>query len=162
MHVHIITVSDRASLGEYEDQSGPRIRVWLEKYAADRNVPIAISAEVLPDDADTLRAALLAACERRVNGIITTGGTGVGPRDITPDVVTSLADKTIPGIMEHIRLKCGAQNSLALLSRSIAAVRAQTVMYTLPGNPKAIDDYMPEILKTIHHVVALVQGEQVH
>lgn len=162
MHIHIITVSDRASRGEYEDKGGPRIQVWLKKYAAERDVAIDVSVEILPDDAETLRTAILAACDREMDVILTTGGTGVGPRDLTPDVVTGIADKIVPGIMEHIRLRHGQENPLALLSRGVAAVRGRTAIYTLPGSPKAVDEYMPEILKTLDHVVALIQGRQAH
>ena len=117
MRVHIVTVSDRASRGDYKDKSGPQIRVWLEQYAAERDLALSITGEIVPDDARTLRTALLNVCDRQVDAIFTTGGTGVGPRDITPDIVTAIAEKTIPGIMEHIRLLHGRDNPLALLSQ---------------------------------------------
>jgi molybdopterin biosynthesis enzyme MoaB len=94
--------------------------------------------------------------------VITTVGTGVGPREITPEVVTSLADKLIPGTMEHIRLTPGAQKPNALLSRSVAAVMGQTLVYTLPGSVKAVDEYMGEIVKTLDHLVFTLHGLDTH
>ena len=162
MKIHIITVSDRASRGEYEDRSGPRIRAMLEEYARARGKEFTLSAEIVADEVERLREALLRACGVGADVVITTGGTGVGPRDITPEVVLAIADKTIPGIMEHIRLVFGQRNPLALLSRSVAAVRGRTVIYALPGSVKAVEEYVPEILKTVEHVVGLVRGAQVH
>ena len=94
--------------------------------------------------------------------IFTTGGTGVGPRDITPDVVTELCDKFIPGIMDHIRLKFGADKPNALLSRSVAGVAGSTLIYTLPGSVRAVQEYMQEILKTLEHLILTLHGLDDH
>ena len=101
----IITLSDRASRKEYEDRSGPRIRELLNDFFSRSRWHTEIETMILPDDAQLLRTELESARDSGIDVIFTTGGTGISPRDITPDVVTSLADKTIPGIMEHIRLK---------------------------------------------------------
>ena len=162
MNVHIITVSDRASRGEYDDRSGPRIRALIEAFARERGFDAQITAKLVPDEAEVLPDALLLSSDGGADVVLTTGGTGIGPRDITPEVVTAIADKTIPGIMENIRLLHGQKNPLALLSRSMAVVHGQTVIYALPGSVKAVEEYVPEILKTLQHVVALVQGKQVH
>jgi molybdopterin adenylyltransferase len=91
--------------------------------------------------------------------IFTTGGTGIGPRDITPEVVTEFSDKLVPGIMDHIRMKYGQTIPNALLSRSVAAVKDKTLIYTLPGSVKAVTEYMDEILKTIDHLFKMLNGE---
>ncbi len=158
----IITLSDRASQGVYEDQSGPRARKLLEAFCEQNRWRPQIESIVLPDDADRLRAELIAARDEGVDVVITTGGTGIGPRDITPEVVTSLADKLIPGIMEHIRLTYGAQKPNALLSRSVAAVMGKTLVYSLPGSVKAVDEYLGEILKTMAHAVYMLHSLDAH
>jgi len=158
----VITVSDRASRGEYEDKSGPRIKELLAEFFADKRWHLRIESTVVPDDSAGLKAELVSARDKGVDVVFTTGGTGVGPRDITPEVVTSLADKIIPGIMEHIRAKFGESNPNALLSRSVAAVLGQTVVYTLPGSVKSVDEYMPEILRTMEHLILMLHGLDTH
>ncbi len=90
--------------------------------------------------------------------IFTTGGTGIGPRDITPDVIRPLLDREIPGIMDHIRIKYGTALPQALLSRSVAGVIAKTQVYALPGSPKAVEEYLAEILKILIHATLMVHG----
>lgn len=162
LRILVITLSDRASCGEYEDRSGPCVRALLEDFLRGTRWHPEIETMVLPDDACRLKTEIEAACDAGVDVIFTTGGTGVGPRDITPDVVASLADKTIPGIMEQIRVKFGQENPNALLSRGIAAVLGQTLVYTLPGSVKAVEEYMKEILKTMGHLIFMLHGLDVH
>ena len=97
--VHVITLSDRAAAGEYEDRSGPRLRELLEGYFEETRWHAEIVSEVLPDDADRLRLVVSGACDAGADAIFTTGGTGVGPRDQAPETVAALCDKTIPGII---------------------------------------------------------------
>lgn len=162
LRIKIITMSDRAGRGEYEDRSGPQIRALVEPFLCERRWRPEFEAEILPDDPAGLTSALTDARDSGVHVVLTTGGTGVGPRDITPDVVAALADKTIPGIMEHIRLKYGQQKPNALLSRSLAAVMGNTLVYTLPGSMSAVKEYVPEILKTMEHLVLTVHGVDRH
>ncbi len=109
-----------------------------------------------------LRREILAGREQGVDVLITTGGTGVGPRDIAPETVEPLCDKLIPGIMEHIRAKFGANNPRARLSRAIAGVAGTTQIYTLPGSVRAVEEYMPEILVTLEHVADTLHGKDTH
>jgi len=155
---HIITVSDRASRAEYGDRSGPEVVNGLQKYFSGRAWITQWTQEIVPDEADRLRGALQAACEGGAKVVFTTGGTGIGPRDITPEVVLGLADKIIPGVMEQVRLKYGSEHPNALLSRSVAAVVGKTLIYALPGSPKAVEEYMGEILKSLEHALLMVQG----
>ena len=97
-----------------------------------------------------------------MDAVFTTGGTGIGPRDITPDVIETMADRLIPGIMEHIRIQFGAEKPNALLSRSIAAVMGQTLVYALPGSVRAVSEYMGEILKTFEHALLMIHGIDAH
>lgn len=158
----VITLSDRAAAGEYADRSGPRIRELLEDFFATRRWRPAITNCVLPDDPDALRLQILHAKECGVDMIFTTGGTGVGPRDITPETVAPLCDKLIPGIMEHIRAKYGRQHPRARLSRTLAGVAGQTQIYCLPGSVRAVEEYVPEILDTVEHLVYMLHGLDVH
>ena len=160
--VKIITLSDRASRGEYTDLSGPRIRARVEEFLADRKWPPVFETVVIPDDAKALGRELKAARESGWDAVFTTGGTGVGQRDITPEVVAGQCDKLIPGIMEQIRLKYGADNPAALLSRSVAGVMGQTAVFSLPGSVKAVEEYMTEILKNLEHLLLMIHGLDVH
>ncbi len=94
--------------------------------------------------------------------IFTCGSTGVGPRDIAPETVESVSEKTIPGIMENIRIKYGKDRPSVLLSRSVAAIAATTQIYTLPGSVRAVEEYLAEILKTLDHAILMIHGIDAH
>ena len=94
--------------------------------------------------------------------VFTTGGTGIGPRDFTVDKIKPMLDKEIPGIMEMIRMKYGAEKPNALVSRSIAGVMGQSLLFSLPGSVRAVDEYMTEILKSLMHLVYMLHGLDRH
>jgi len=154
----VITLSDRASAGEYEDRSGPRVRKHLVDHFSATRWHLETTVTVLPDDADRLRETLAGLRDAGADLVFTTGGTGVGPRDVTPDVIAGMADKLVPGIMDAVRLKHGMEKPNALLSRSVAAVMGSTLVYALPGSVPAVDEYMSEILKTVEHLVKMLHG----
>jgi molybdenum cofactor synthesis domain-containing protein len=158
----LITLSDRAHRGEYTDRSGPMMAKLIGKFAESKNIKTDIQKSVLPDDADRLLAELSAARSDGVDVVFTTGGTGVGPRDITPEVVTSFCEKTIPGIMEAIRIKYGAEKPNALLSRSVAGVSGRMLVFALPGSVKAVAEYLAEIEKTLEHLLLMLHGLDAH
>jgi molybdopterin adenylyltransferase len=160
--IHIITLSDRASKGEYEDKSGPRLKELIEEFFKSVNYPLSIVNSLIPDDPVHLKKLLLKAREDKADLIFTTGGTGIGPRDFTPDVVKPLLDKEIPGIMDMIRLKYGAEKPNALVSRSIAGVMDQSLIFTLPGSVKAVNEYLPEIFKSLMHLIYMLHGLDNH
>ncbi len=157
-----ITLSDRASRGEYSDRSGPRAQELLRKLGASLPWPVAIDSLLLPDDAGRLRAELLAARDHGIDAVFTLGSTGVGPRDIAPETVAGVCEKQIPGIMEAIRAKYGADNPRALLSRGVVGLAGSTLVYTIPGSVKAVDEYMAEIERTLKHLVLMVHGIDAH
>lgn len=155
--IRIVTLSDSASNGVYEDKSGPKINEMLKSHfgpASDMTV------EVIPDEKDRLLELLEKYYAEDADAVFTTGGTGVGPRDITPETVEDFADKLVPGIMEYIRFKYGAKYPNALLSRSVAAVKGSMVIYCLPGSVRAAAEYTEEILKTIDHLFDMIKGER--
>ncbi len=159
--VLIITLSDRAFRGEYSDLSGPAISARLTEFFPSVDWQFNIDSVLIPDDDEKLRG-LLQSSSVRYNLIITTGGTGIGPRDITVETVVPLLKKEIPGIMEFIRIKYGTEKPNALLSRGVAGIIGKSLIYTLPGSVRAVDEYMTEILKTLKHTVFMQYGIDAH
>ena len=158
----IVTLSDRASRGEYADKSGPQITNLTKKYLSEINRNTEIKQVLIPDDAELLRFQVEQAIDEEIDIIFTTGGTGIGTRDITPETVKPLLDKEIPGIMELIRMKYGMKKPAALLSRGIAGLKNKTLIYTLPGSVKAVTEYCEEILPTIEHSLYMIYSLDNH
>ena len=160
--VMVITLSDRASRGEYSDRSGPRIEQLLSTFFETEGWKNTVERKLIPDDAEALDSLLKDARENQVDIVITTGGTGIGPRDITPDVVKPFIEKEIPGIMELIRFKYGSLKPNALISRAVAGVMRNTLVYTLPGSVKAVEEYMSEIIPTLRHSIYMLHSLDAH
>ena len=161
-HIAVITLSDRASAGEYEDKSGPAIMQAFETHYGQNNRPTKIHVDVIPDEAQVLTSLIEKYVEKEYDIIVTTGGTGIGPRDITPETIRPLLDKEISGIMDFVRMKYGAEKPHALLTRSLAGVKKDTLVYCLPGSVKAVNEYMEEILKVLDHQIYMLHGLDVH
>lgn len=159
--VLIITLSDRAYKGEYQDLSGPKVSEKITEFFTSEGWSHNIKTALIPDEAVILRD-LLKDAGNKCNIIITTGGTGIGPRDITPETVVPLLSKEIPGIMEYIRIKYGTEKSAALLSRGVAGITGKSLIYTLPGSVRAVEEYMNEILKTLKHTIYMQYGVDKH
>jgi len=157
----IITLSDRASRGVYEDKSGPTVTEILEKHFQKLNWRLETQNIIIPDSEEQLRENLESSL---INSdiIITTGGTGIGPRDITPDVMKPFIKKEIPGIMEMIRWKYGVEKPAALISRALAGVNGKTLLFALPGSVRAVGEYMAEINKHLEHLIYMIGGVERH
>lgn len=162
MKVQIITLSDRASKGIYEDRSGPMIKDLIAAHLNSVNRHFLIENTILPDDRKLLRETIENAVCQNADMIVTTGGTGIGPRDISPDVIKPMLEKEITGIMELVRVKYGMQNPNAVISRSVAGTIGNTLVYCLPGSPKAISEYMAEILPTLEHSIKMIYAIDSH
>src|SRR5512141_320750 len=162
LRVSIITLSDRASGGMYKDLSGPKIKEMLHSFFSAKNRRFEINNVLIPDDADALRKLLVEYKNDAPDFIFTTGGTGIGERDITVETVSEMLDKQLPGIMELIRVKYGMEKPNALLSRGVAGTMGKTVVYTLPGSVKAVTEYMTEITKTMDHTLFMLHGIDKH
>jgi molybdenum cofactor synthesis domain-containing protein len=160
--VSIITLSDRASGGVYEDRSGPKIKELLNSFFSARDQRFDIHNVLIPDDADALQKLLIQHRNDESDFIFTTGGTGIGERDITVETVSAMLDKQLPGIMELIRVKYGMEKPNALLSRGIAGTMGKSMVYTLPGSVKAVTEYMCEITKTMDHALFMLHGIDKH
>ncbi len=154
----IITLSDRASAGEYTDISGRVIEKKLAGFYEENQMSYSHVRKIIPDEPALLEETIDEMIEEDFDFIFTTGGTGIGPRDITPDVIRPMLDREIPGIMDHIRMKYGETLPQALLSRSVAGVIATTQVYALPGSPKAVEEYLSEILKILNHATLMLHG----
>jgi molybdenum cofactor synthesis domain-containing protein len=162
LNIKIITLSDRASQGVYEDKSGPAIKRKTEEFLTNKNRHVHFEHIVIPDDPQKLEREISDAIAAETDIIFTTGGTGIGPRDFTPDVVKSMLDKEIPGIMEVIRVKYGMKKPNVLLSRSVAGTINKTLIYTIPGSQKAVHEYLTEILPTVEHSLYMLHGMDFH
>ena len=160
-NVLIITLSDRAFRGEYEDLSGPAIRDRLSGFFTERKCEAVIKMQLVPDDRAILQD-MVRDASKTMHLIFTTGGTGIGPRDITIEAVKPLLSKEIPGIMELIRVKYGTENPCALLGRGVAGITGNSLIFTLPGSLKAVNEYLNEILKILEHAIAMMYGADSH
>jgi molybdenum cofactor synthesis domain-containing protein len=158
----IITLSDRASKGEYEDKSGPFLSGLLKEYMEREGYKTENQLSLIPDDPDLLQQRLFEAKEKGLDMVFTTGGTGIGIHDITPETVMPFLDREIPGIMEMIRTKYGLLKPAALLSRGVAGVMGKMLVFTLPGNPRAVEEYCNEIFPVLPHAFFMLAGIDNH
>jgi molybdenum cofactor synthesis domain-containing protein len=154
----VITVSDACSLGEREDTSGAALIQLLTEAGAE-----IVKSRILSDDLDPLVQALKACAEREdVNLIITTGGTGLGPRDNTPEATQQVIDREAPGIAEAIRAESLKTTPMAMISRGVCGVRAGTLIINLPGSPKAVKESFAVIAPVLSHAIDLLEGRTAH
>jgi molybdopterin adenylyltransferase len=154
--IGIVTVSDRASRGEYEDQGGPAIRAWLQ--SALTSVWEAVP-RVIPDDRGGIEATLAALCdEAGCCLVVTTGGTGPAPRDVTPEATEAVCAKMLPGFGELMRGVSLRHVPTAILSRQTAGIRGATLIVNLPGKPSAIAECLDAVFPAIPYCVDLIGG----
>jgi len=158
----IITLSDRASKGEYADRSGPAIAALLEAFFKNTKKSYQIDNKLIPDDTSKLMELLDWSENQSYDFVFLTGGTGIGPRDISPEVLKNWIDKEIPGIMEMIRVKYGQQKPAALLSRSIAGIKNNCLAFALPGSVRAVEEYCNEIIPLLNHAQLMLHSIDAH
>ena len=158
MNARILILSDAASRGERKDLSGPALRDVLEAAGW-----IVASIEILPDDLLTIQRTLKALTDGSdCDLIVTTGGTGVGPRDVTPEATRSVIEKEIPGLAELMRAEGLKTTRRAVLSRGLVGVRNAKLIVNLPGSPRGARESLESILDLLPHVVDLIQGRTAH
>ena len=160
--IKVITLSDRAYEGIYQDKSGPLIEKLSKDWFQSQDYICETSRVVIPDEKETLERELQMALSKNFDIIYTNGSTGIGPRDIAPEIIKSFIDLEIPGIMDLIRMKYGAEKPNALLSRSIAGVKKQTLVFSVPGSTKAVNEYLTEIHKILMHTFLMLNGIDSH
>jgi len=151
----IITLSDKGSRGERADESGQVIRDLITGIGAS-----AVHYEILPDE----KALIVEALERlsgseRVDLILTTGGTGVAPRDVTPEATRDVIDRELPGMAEAMRAESLKKTPNAMISRAVAGIRNQTLIVNLPGSPKAVRENLAVILPALAHTIEKIKGD---
>ncbi len=150
----ILTISDKGSRGQRRDDSGPAIREALPK----ENYQVA-SYEAIPDEADVIARKLTEWADGGLDLILTTGGTGLGPRDVTPEATLQVVERLVPGIAEAVRAASLVKTPFAMLSRAVAGVRGQCLIINLPGSPRAARECLEVIGPVIPHAVQIIQGE---
>lgn len=156
MKVAILTLSDKGSRGERIDASGTALSSWL----AEREITTS-RTEIIPDDAGLIAAKLAQwADSREFDLILTTGGTGVSPRDVTPDATLKVVDRVIPGFGEMMRAKSLEKTRHAAISRAIAGIRKHTLIVNLPGSPRGAVENLEIVWPAVSHAVAKIQGDQ--
>ena len=154
--IGIVTVSDRASRGEYEDRGGPAIHDYLSEILTSEWKPV---ARVVPDELETVTATLRELCDvAQCCLVITTGGTGPAARDITPEATEAVAEKLMPGFGELMRKVSLEKVPTAILSRQTAVIRGGTLIVNLPGQPKAIRECLDAVFPAIPYCIDLIGG----
>lgn len=157
--IAILTVSDRASRGEYEDLGGPAVERWLRAAVAN---PCDYVRRIVPDGLESVRDALIELCDRGgADLVLTTGGTGPAPRDLTPEAMHEVMEKELPGFGELMRRASLAQVPTAILSRQTAGIRGRTLIVNLPGKPSAIDICLAAVFPAMPYCLELIGARPV-
>ena len=155
LNAGVLTISDKGAQGQRYDESGKVIKDTLSH--AGGNI---IKYEVIPDETEAISHKLAEwADEGDVDVIITTGGTGLSQRDVTPEATLSVTDRVVPGITEAMRIKTLSKTPMAMLSRAVAGVRGKCLIINLPGSPRAVAECLEVILPVIPHAVEIIKGE---
>ena len=159
MNIGRITISDRAAAGIYEDRGGPEIEKVLNEYFPGAKYQSAI----VPDEVKVISETLIAfADEMQCDLIVTTGGTGISTRDVTPEATRAVLEKELPGFTEIMRVQSFAKVKTAILSRAVAGTRGATLIVNLPGKPTAVRECLEILAPAIREGVAHLRGEDPH
>jgi molybdenum cofactor synthesis domain-containing protein len=152
----VVTVSDSSSRGERADLGGPAVAAALEK----RNFRI-VAREIVPDEESAIREALIRLSEQ-ARFVVTTGGTGIAPRDVTPEATRAVCDRLIEGVAERMRSEGTKATKFAALSRAVCGVRGQSVILNLPGKPAGAVECLEAVADLIPHILQLLSGNTGH
>lgn len=155
MKAGILTLSDKGARGERIDLSGPALTDWLGRNGVETAV-----YEMIPDDMELISAKLAEwADSGAMDIILTTGGTGVSPRDVTPEATMKILERVIPGLGELMRFRSLAKTPSAAISRAVAGIRSRTLIINLPGSPKGAVENLEAVWDAVPHAVAKIQGD---
>lgn len=154
LKVAVLTLSDKGSKGEREDKSGQVIIKAIKKIGAE-----VVSYDILPDDKSMIKKKLLSLC-KKADLILTTGGTGLSPRDVTPEATREVIKQEVPGIAEAMRYEGLKKTPSAMLSRAVAGIRDRTLIINLPGSPVAVQENLSVILPCIPHAIEKIKGSE--
>lgn len=158
MLLAVLTISDRCSRGEMTDTAGPAVVALLRGQWPDAEVRTGL----LPDDEDAIAATLGHLCRSDVALVLTTGGTGLGPRDRTPEATRRVIDREAPGLAEAMRTQGAAKNQYAWLSRAVAGLKGSTLIVNLPGSKRGAEESLTTILPLLKHGIEVAAGGQRH
>ena len=152
----VVTVSDSSARGEREDLGGPAVAATLEK----RNFRV-VAREVVPDDESAIRDVLIR-LTAQARFLVTTGGTGIAPRDVTPEATRAVCDRLLEGVAERMRWEGSKSTKFAALSRALCGVRRQSVILNLPGKPSGAVESLESVIDLIPHALQLLSGDTKH
>jgi len=155
IEVGILTISDKGARGEREDRSGKVIEEIVKKIEGEVKY-----YRIIPDEEEIIQDELIKAVDKlHLDLILTTGGTGLGKRDVTPEATLAVIEKEVPGISEIIRSESFKQTNRAILSRGVAGIRKKSLIINLPGSPKGVKESLEIILKALPHGIEIIKGE---
>lgn len=155
IEVGILTISDKGARGEREDQSGKVIEEIVKKIEGEVKY-----YRIIPDEKEIIQDELVKAVDKlHLDLILTTGGTGLGKRDVTPEATLAVIEKEVPGISEIIRSESFKKTNRAILSRGVAGIRKNSLIINLPGSPKGVKESLEIILKVLPHGIEIIKGE---
>jgi molybdopterin adenylyltransferase len=155
INIGILTISDKGSQGQRQDKSGEVIREAVTHLES-----AVIKYEIVPDEADIIAGKLTEWADGgEVDVILTTGGTGLSRRDVTPEATLAIIDKEVPGFAEAMRSKSLEKTPMAVLSRAVAGLRGQCLIINLPGSPKAVRECLEVVIPAVPHAVEIIKGE---
>ncbi len=149
----VITVSDRCARGEAEDRSGPRAAAALAEAGFDVD-----AVRVVPDGVESVHEAIRTSLADGARVVLTTGGTGVSPRDLTPEATAAVLDRTLPGVVEEIRRRGSEQTPTAVLSRALVGTVGTSVVANAPGSPGGVADTLAVLVPLLDHLLAQLEG----
>jgi molybdopterin adenylyltransferase len=157
--IGLVSISDRAATGVYEDQGIPALRDWFSATLAS---PWRMETRLIPDEQPTIEATLIELCDRAgCHLVLTTGGTGPAPRDVTPEATLAVAHKVMPGFGEQMRQVSLKYVPTAILSRQVGVIRGKTLIVNLPGQPKAIKETLDGVFAAVPYCLDLIGGPYV-
>lgn len=153
--VAILTISDRGSRGEREDSSGPLIQEMIKDLPGK-----VIHYEIIPDEKEMITEALKKSADQlKADLILTTGGTGLSPRDVTPDATLKVIEKEVPGFSEAMRAESLKKTPHAMISRAVSGIRGESLIVNLPGSPKSVRENLRVILPALPHALSKLKGD---
>ncbi len=156
LKVGLVSISDRASTGIYEDKGIPALKEWFDAALAS---PWRLESRLIPDEQAIIESTLIALCDQAgCHLVLTTGGTGPAPRDVTPEATLAVADKVMPGFGEQMRAVSLKYVPTAILSRQVGAIRGKTLILNLPGQPKAIKETLDGVFAAVPYCLDLIGG----